>query len=313
MGAVLLRRAHGHDEGRPREQTLPHRNGSHFLQTPGVLVLSHWRRSWVLIVVAAGGAVAEWLRQPAAAWVWVAWICVAAEVAVIWPLGGWSRRGLALLLCGLAVGLTIGHVQLKAIETRWPEEREARVTRASQHLAGDLHSALHRAERLADAAIASPADDRLAALTVLDRLVPSAGPEMSVVVFDQHDHPWAWAGQHRLPPRIQGDSFAARTSGYYVVLEARRHSPDGRSAVAGVLIWAHPAVPDRGRSLAELFRGRTEVGLAVYPPGTAPDSADVFDYEEPTTAGPRLLFSVQPVPPEQGAAKELVFHRGSRL
>ena len=79
-----------------------------------------------------------------------------------------------------------------------------------------------------------------------------------------------------------------------------------------MLIWAHPAVPDRFRSLAELFRERTEVGLTVYPPGTAPDSVDVFDYAEPTTAGDRLLFSARPVPPEQGTAKERVFERGSR-
>src|SRR5205823_3413209 len=146
----------------------------------------------------------------------------------------------------------------------------------------------------------------------LDGLVPPNGPEMSVVVFDQPGRPWAWAGRHRLPPQSQGDTTAARASRYYVVLEARRHSADGRSAVAGVLIWAHPAVPDRGRSLTELFRASREVDLAVYAPGTAPDSADVFDYEEPTTAGSRLLFSVQPVPPEQGVAKELAFHRGSR-
>jgi two-component system nitrogen regulation sensor histidine kinase NtrY len=265
-----------------------------------------------LLVIVSGGAAAEWLRLPSAVWVWIAWAAVLAEVAILWPLDGWRRRGLVVLLVGVATGLTIGQRQLKAIETRWPEERERRVTAASQHLAGDLHSALHRAERLAEAAIASPADNRLAALQVLDRLVPSAGPEMNVVVFDQGGQPWAWAGRHRLPPRTQGDSFASRTNGYYVVLEARRHSPEGRSAVAGVLIWAHPAVPDRGRSLAELFRIRTEVGLAVYPAGTAPDSTDVFDYEEPTTAGPRLLFSVQPIPPEQGSAKELVFHRSSR-
>jgi signal transduction histidine kinase len=80
-----------------------------------------------------------------------------------------------------------------------------------------------------------------------------------------------------------------------------------------VLIWAHPAVPDRGRSLTELFRANSEVDLAVYAPGTAPDSSDVFDYEEPTASGSRLLFSVQPVPPEQGAAKELAFHQGSRV
>ena len=135
---------------------------------------------------------------------------------------------------------------------------------------------------------------------------------MSVVVLDSLGMPWAWAGRHRLPPRSEGDSIASRATGYYVELEARRHGPNGRTAVAGILIRAHPAAPDRARSLAELFRERTEVGLLVYPPGKAPDNADVFDYEEPTTADPHLLFSVLPVPPEQGTAKELAFDRGSR-
>jgi signal transduction histidine kinase len=244
--------------------------------------------------------------------VWLAWICLIVEAVLLWPLAGWRQRGLLLLLAGLAAVMTVGHRQLRAIETRWPQERENRVTAASEHLAGDLHAALHRAQRLADAAVASETSSRRSALQELSRLVPAAGPEMSVTVFDSAGRPWAWAGRHRLLPRAEGDSFAARTSGYYVVLEARRHSMNGRSAVAGVLIWAHPAVPDRERSLAELFRARTEVGLAVYPAGAAPDSVDVFDYEEPTTTGSRLLFSVQPVPPEQGAAKELVFRRISR-
>src|SRR6185295_2799872 len=125
-------------------------------------------------------------------------------------------------------------------------------------------------------------------------------------------HPWAWAGRHRLPPRNAGDSIASRASGYYVVLESRRHSAEGRSAVAGVLIWAHPAVPDRGRSLTELFRGRTGVGLTIYPTGSAPDSPDIFDYKDSTSAGSRLLFTVQPVPPEQGSAKQLAYHEASR-
>ena len=272
----------------------------------------HRGRWWVLVVVAAGGAAAEWLRQPSAAPVWIAWLSAIVGAILLWPAAGWRRRGLFLVLLAIAVSLTLGHRHLIAIETRWPEEREKRVTAASEHLDGDLHAALHRAERLAEAAIATPADNRVAALRILDRMIPSAGPEMSAVVFDSERRPAAWAGRHRLPPRIEGDSFAARASGYYVVLEARRHSEDGRTAVAGVLIWAHPAVPDGGRSLAELFRLRTEVGLAVYPAGTAPDSADVFDYEEPTTAGQRLLFSVQPIPPEQGSAKELVLLRTSR-
>jgi signal transduction histidine kinase len=265
-----------------------------------------------VVVLAAGIAAAEWLRQPAAVWVWIAWAAALAGLVTCRPLSSWRRGVLAALLLGLAVSLTLGQRQLKAIERRWPQERERRVSAATERLDGALRSALRRADRLAEAALGTSPDDREDALHALDRLVPSAGPEMSVVVFDRQHLPWAWAGRHRLPPRREGDSIAARLSGYYVVLEARRHSADGRSAVAGVLIWAHPAVPDRRRSLAEMFRARTEVGLTVYPPGAAPDSPDVSDYNEPTTGGERLLFSVQPVPPEQDAAKELIFHRTSR-
>ena len=262
------------------------------------------------MVLVAGVAAAEWLRQPSPLWVGIAWACVAGAVLAMWPLAGWRRRMLAALLLALAASLTFSQRRLTAIETRWPAERERRVTAASEHLEGDLRSAQHRAERLAEAATQSSPSSRAEAFHALQRLVPRGGPELSVVVFDRQGLPWAWAGRHRLAPQRQGDTVASRASRYYVVLEARRHSADGRSAVAGVLIWAHPAVPDRGRSLTELFRSSSEVDLAVYPPGTAPDSADVFDYEDPTATGP--LFSVQPVPPEQGAAKELAFHRGSR-
>ncbi len=231
---------------------------------------------------------------------------------MLYPFEGWRRRALAATLFGLALSLTLAQQQLTAIERRWPEKREDRVTAASLRLEGDLRSVLHRADRLAESAVKTSLDDRAASLEALERLVPAGGPEMSVVIFDPQGEPWAWAGRHRLPPQSEGDSIASRASGYYVVLEARRHSPEGMTAVATVLIWAHAAVPDRGRSLAELFRARTEVGLAVYRPGTGPDGPDVFYYEEPTTAGPRLLFSVQPIPPEQGSARELAYERGSR-
>jgi len=265
-----------------------------------------------VVVFAAAAAAAEWLREPA--WVWVAAVALAlaATVLLLWPLSEWRRRGLAAALTGLVGAMAVAQSQLGSIEHHWPEERQRRVDAASRRLAGDLHAAYHRAERLAEAAAATAGADRESAFDVLDRLVPDAGPEMSVVVLDADGLPWAWAGRHRLPPSSRGDSIGSRATGYYVELEARRHTLDGRVAVAGVLIWAHPAVPDRGRSLAELFRGRTEVGLTVYPLNTAPDIADVFDYEEPTTAGPRLLFSVRPIPPEQGAAKELAYERGSR-
>ena len=258
-------------------------------------------------------AAAEWLRRPVLPWVVVGAVAVVACVATLAPRRGWRSAGLAAALVGLIATIAVTQVRLTAIETRWAEQREQRVEAASKRLDGDLRAALHQADRLAHSALAAPHDDRAAALRLLSRLVPGSGTEISVVLFDPEGDPWAWAGRQRLPPTAEGDSLGARATGYYVVLEARRHSADGRTAVAGVLVWAHPAVPDRSRSLAERFRERTEVGLVVYPPGAAPDSVELFDYEEPTTVGPRLLFSVQPVPPEQGTAKQRAFAGGSRL
>jgi hypothetical protein len=258
-------------------------------------------------------AAAEWLRRPSLPLVVVGALAAAGSLIALYPYRGLRRRGLAVALVGLTAAVAVTQARLAAIEKRWPEQREQRVQAASERLAGDLHAALHRADRLAQSALEAPEGDRGAALQALQRLVPSRGAEMSVVVLDPEGDVWAWAGRHRLPPVAAGDSIGSRATGYYVVLEARRHSADGRTAVAGVLIWAHPAVPDRSRSLAELFREGTEVGLTVYPPGSAPDSVDVFDYEEPTTAGPRLLFSVKPVPPEQGTAKQRAYGGGGRL
>jgi signal transduction histidine kinase len=225
----------------------------------------------VLVIGVAVVAAAEWLRAPSVLPVVIAGLAFLAGFALLQPLAGWRRRGLVAALLGLALALTVAQWRLSLIETAWPAQRESRVQAASERLSGDLHAALHRADRLAQAALATPWDDRAAALRTLDRLVPASGPEVSVAVLDPAGLPWAWAGRHRLPPRAVGDSIDARATGYYVVLEARRHSADGRTAVAGVLVWAHPAVPDRARSLAELFRARTEVGLAVYPRGTGPE------------------------------------------
>ena len=138
---------------------------------------------------------------------------------------------------------------------------------------------------------------------------------MSVVVLDcAGASPGPGPGATVSLPRAEGDSIGARATGYYVELEARRHTEDGGVAIAGVLIWAHPAVPDRERSLAELFRERTEVDLAVYPPGTAPESAEVFDYEEPTTAGPAAaLQRASRCRRSRATASELAYERGSRV
>src|SRR5690242_323933 len=214
MRPVLFGRAHRDDQAGALQQPLAHRTGGHLLQSPGVPLLRHRGRLWLAVILIAGGIAAEWLRQPASGWIVASWLIVPAAMAALWPISGWRCWTLLLLLLGLAVSLTVTQRQLKAIETRWPAERERRVNTAYQHLKGDLDNALHGAERLAAAAIANTSGSQADAMQVLARMVPSVGPEMSVVVFDSAGRPWAWAGRHRLPPRTTADSFTARASGY---------------------------------------------------------------------------------------------------
>ncbi|HEU4588938.1 MAG TPA: ATP-binding protein [Gemmatimonadales bacterium] len=274
--------------------------------------MRHFARWWMVLVLLAGAVAAEWLRHPAPSWVVLAWVAGAAAAAALYPWRGWRRPALLAALASLAVGLTAAQLRLRAVETDWPGERERMVESASNALSRNLHAAYHHVNRLAAEAALAADGDRETAFRRLARAVSSRGPETGVAIIGAGDVPWAWAGQHRLTPLASGDSIQVRSTGYYVVLEARRHSSGGRVAVASVLIWAHPAVPERERSLTEQLHRRTDVALVVYPAGTAPNDPDLFDYQDSTTAGPRVLFSVLPVPPEQGAAKELALERGSR-
>jgi signal transduction histidine kinase len=267
----------------------------------------------VVVVLAAGVAAGEWLRRPSVPWAVVGVAAVLVALVALGSFGSYRRGALATALAALALSLGVAQWRLTSIERHWPEQRKQRIDAAYGRLGKDLHSAFRRAERLAAAAAGTARTHREDAFEVLDGLIARTGPEESVVVLDSTGQPWAWAGRHRLAPRLEGDSVGSRSTGYYVELEARRHTPEGGVAIAGVLIWAHPAVADRDRSLAQLFRERTEVDLVVYPPGTAPDSAEVFDYEEPTATGQRLLFSVEPVPAEQGSARELAYERAARV
>ena len=250
-------------------------------------------------------ATVEWLRRPAWPWAVAAIVLATAAVAVLRPLEGWRRRALAGALIGLTAALAIAHYRLARIDNAWPAEREARVEAAADVLDAELRAARRRAVDAAVVASRLDADaDRRTAFTTLAAAVPRDGAEIGIVVLDSAGRPWAWAGRHRLAPAAEGDSLAVRATGYYLVLETRRHSAGGRSAVASVLIRADSSVPDRAGSLAERFRERTGVGLAVYPAGAAPDGPDVFSYPERSAAGDGPLFSVRPVPPDQGAAKE---------
>ena len=215
----------------------------------------------------------------------------------------------------LAAVIPLTQQSLDRIEHDWDGERgerEALVKAAGDRLGGDLRSAFQLTQQLADVGAAAAERDRDAAFRILAQATRSQRLESGIAILEADGTPWAWAGSHRLPPRVEGDSITSASSQYYVTLESRRHSGRARVAVANVLVWAHPAVPDRAGSLAERFRARTDVALAVYRPDSAPDNRDVFDYCEPTTAGRRCLFSAQPLPPVQADARALEVSRGGR-
>lgn len=269
--------------------------------------LRWWLPGAALTVLAAG----EWLRAPATGWIVVG--CVGALVAIpgLRPWGGWRPRAVGLTLAMLALAPLVTAWRLDQVERHWPAIQAARVQRATDRLAGDLHAAFLLASRLADVASAAPADPE-AAFAALERAVAGAPIEAGVALLGEGGRVQAWAGSHRLPPRGDGRPVSTVDNPFYLVLEVARDAPDGRRAVGTVVVWASPAVPERVQSVTENFRARTGVGLRVYPAGTAPDLPDVFDYTEPTTAGPRLLFSVEPVPPALGDATAATLARGTR-
>ena len=261
-------------------------------------------------MLAPGAVTAEWLRQPSTRWVVAAGLIAAAGLAALWPWRGIRRGALASATGLLVLGLAVAQYRVHAVEHHWAEERAALVAAAARSATRELHAASAAVEQLAAAGAEVSEGERAAAFARLERSVPRSGAEMGVVVLDPARIPWAWAGHHRLAPSPTGDSIRVRASAYYVVLEARRHLPTGRVAVASVLVWAHPSVPERERSLAEQIRRRTDVAFTVYTPADAPADPDLLKYQGP--AGSHVLLSLLPAPPEQGAARQLTVQRGGR-
>ena len=213
----------------------------------------------VVVVVIAVVAGAEWLRQPSSALGGArrarlprrprrrSGPSAAGAAGVWWRASSGSRFALAV-------------AQRQLHRDRDPLAGAARAAGRRprlERLAGDLHAALHAADRLAQAALGRAGRrPRRRRSTYSSRLVPTARPrdERRGARFDRR-RPGPGPDATAFRPGSRATRSTSRATGYYVVLEARRHSADGRTAVAGVLIWAHRAVPDRSRSLAELFRG----------------------------------------------------------
>lgn len=228
---------------------------------------------------------------------------------LLWS-SGTIRQRLVVVVLGLLTLLTAWHQRkLWSIDHRWPVLKESMVNRAFESLEGELKAAQRRTE---DAVAAAALAHRLPAAAAFEQLadaIPKDAPEMGVAILSPDGRPEVWAGRFRLAPLLRGDSLQGRADEFYVVLETHRRLPDGKFAVASLLLWASPAVSDQRESLAQRFHRRTGVRLEIYPPAGAPAGVDVFFYELPTTSGAQTLFSAQPVPPEQGGFKEAALDR----
>ncbi|MFN8645232.1 MAG: ATP-binding protein [Gemmatimonadales bacterium] len=269
-------------------------------------------RATLVAGLLAAMVAAEWLRAPWPGWVIGAGLLGLGGLAAVARLPVRSRA-LALALPILALLLLFAGRSLTRLEREWPAEREARVSAAYRRLSGELRAAYERTEQAAERAVPLAGGDRAVAFTTLDRDLPRDGAEVAVAILEPTGVPWAWAGRHRLAPQAEGPPIAARLTRFYGTIESRRVSPSGRVVVASTLVWADSSVPRPDRSLAARFGASAGVQLRLFAPGTAPMATDLFDYSVPTTAGEQLLFSLQPVPPDQVTAQRESWNATARL
>jgi len=275
------------------------------------MVMGRGLRHWEIAALASAGALAAWVAAGGAVW---ALVSLAAALVTLGLAGREQRPALVALALVAAVGATgawLSARRIRAVETRWPAEREVLIEDARRRLDATLGQAVDLARSLAArAAQVSPAS-RAEQFERLQAEIRPGGLEQGVAVFDSAGQPVAWAGRHRIPVRLPSDELDAFITPFYAVLTAQRQDA-GRIAASQVLLAADIAVPDREHSVAARFAARTGVGLEFFPPGTAPATwTDVFDYCLPgcrdAAVVPDTLFSVHVVPPTQGDRKlELV-------
>jgi signal transduction histidine kinase len=262
-------------------------------------------------MLVSAGALAVWTAAGGTPWALVA---LAAALGTL-VLAGRERRpalvALALVAAVGAMGAWRAARRIRAVETRWPVEREALIEDAGRRLNATLDQAVDLARSLAARAARVGAVSQAERFQRLDAEIRPGPLEQGVAVFDSAGQPVAWAGRHRVPVRLPSDELDAFITPFYAVLTAQRQDA-GRVAASQVLLAADIAVPDRDHSVAAQFAARTGVDLEFFPPRTAPAAwTDVFDYCLPrcrdTSVVPDTLFSVRAVPPTQGDRKlELV-------
>jgi hypothetical protein len=254
---------------------------------------------------------AYWLARPGYAA--AAFLLIPALLLAWRSAGRQASRllvGLVVILAGIAL---VGSFRLSSLQTTWPGEQHRRTERAFERLAEALHGLLSATEHLAEEAerVGDLPCNRL--FQKLAGLLPSGTAEMAVVVLT-----------NRVPRLVgrsdtggsvsDGDDLTVQFERYHAAFEVRRELASGRVVLATGLLWVDPAVPRPHRSLLARLGAETGVELRIHPPGDATVTTEMFDYVLPAAGGDRLLFSVEPVPPDSSQClrqAERMFQRAS--
>jgi signal transduction histidine kinase len=269
---------------------------------------------WMAATAAAAVVATEWMHAPG--WALAVGLGLLAGYA-IWAarrLAAPGEDGVGITVSGAALVAALAAVvagatwQLSRVERHWGAVREARVAADSRRLARELERAVGMLRGLADRAVPALALPPDSAFAAVGQLVRGGAPTHAVVLFDPRGQPMAWAGPQRVALAPDGPPLAAVMTPFYLWLVARRQA-DGGTAVATLLLARDSAAPSGGAAFADGFAERTGDGLRFYDPRSAPADSDVFDYQ----LNGDTLFAVQPVPPEQGIARDRLLGGSRRL
>jgi len=251
---------------------------------------------WVFVGAAVVLTAAVWLREPSLLYLTAAG---AATLLAWWrsiraiTAGGsrpWPRVAVAVLgtaFCASAIG---PQLTLRELEDDWPGWEERALDEARASLDDALLNAVERAQSLVELALAAPATD---AAEVLAEAIASSGAAEEAVVLEMDGVPAAWAGTLRIPLELVGEGLSVFRSPFYEVLAATGGS-EGRTAVATVLLHAHPPANALVRSVADQVLASTavqDVYLEQVAPEMVPDGEPVIELAN----GERLAGRVAPL------------------
>ncbi|MEK6610593.1 MAG: hypothetical protein AABZ35_06710, partial [Gemmatimonadota bacterium] len=168
----------------------------------------------------------------------------------------------ALLMVVLSVLVAAFTWRLARVERRWSAVREARIAADSKRLGSELEAAVQLVRGLADRAAPALGLAPASAFEAVGPLVRRGAATNSVVLFDAHGQPMAWAGPQRVALVPEGPPLAAVMTPFYLWLVARRQT-DAGTAVATLLLARDSATPSAGVAFADQFAGRTGDGQQV--------------------------------------------------